>query len=239
MRLSHVITHLSLPVDRDREAARLCAAKYRSRVPAATTGRAGRRPLLRTLGVGACVVIAGCRATPPADTTPPAQTTAPNPPALIAACCGYDDASIMTQIRRYETTAASERPPELAMVPYRLTSGITRRDRIVIEDAAAWARIWPTVVGSHSPRPPLPAVDFEREAIVIASMGGRSSGGFTISIDSARVAGDTITLVVTERSPGRTCGTTAALTSPIALARVTRPRVPIRFAEQTAVTDCD
>jgi hypothetical protein len=192
----------------------------------------------RVLAPAAIIAIAGCTATPSADTAPPSQSVTPGNPVLIAACCGHDDASIMEQMRRYEATPEGQRPPELAVLPYRMTSGITRRDRIFIQDAATWARVWPGLVGSHSPKPPLPAVDFEREAIVIASMGQRSSGGYTISIDSARTAGDTITLVVTERSPGRSCGTTAALSSPVALARVTRPTVPIRFVEKTVVTDC-
>jgi hypothetical protein len=192
---------------------------------------------IRVLGI-AVVMSVACRVTPSADSTPPTQTITPGSPALIAACCGSDDESIMEQMRRYEATPERERPPELAMLPYRMTSGITRRDRIVIEDGAAWARIWPEIVGSHSPKPPLPFVDFEREAIVVASMGGRASGGYIISFDSARSAGDTLVLVVTERSPGRTCGTTAALSSPVALARVTRVRVPIRFVERTVETNC-
>jgi hypothetical protein len=192
----------------------------------------------RTCGAAALIAIAGCSQTPSADTATRTQSVTPANPALIGACCGADDATIMEQMRRYETTPESQRPAELAIFPYRMTSGITRKDRIVIQDAAAWARIWPEVVGSHSPKPSLPAVNFEGEAIVIASMGRRSSGGYTISIDSARTAGDPITLIVTERSPGRTCGTTAALSSPVALARVTRPRVPIRFVERTVVTDC-
>jgi hypothetical protein len=184
------------------------------------------------------IVMAGCGVAPSAEPTPPPRSVTQDSPVLIAACCGSDDASIMVQMRRYEATPESQRPAELAIFPYRMTSGITRRDRIVIEDAVAWARVWPELVGSHSPVPPLPTVDFEHEAIVIASMGRRSSGGYTISIDSARLAGDTITLVVTERSPGGTCGTTAALSSPVAVARVTRPRVPVRYVEKTVVTDC-
>lgn len=204
-----------------------------------TGARPTRARLLAIAAVIAFVAaIAGCRATTPAaDTTAPDERAAQLPPALIAACCPQDDASIMALMRRFEATAPDERPPELAILPYRLTSGITRAERIVVEDAAAWERLWPELLRSHSPAP-LPRVDFAREAIVVATMGQRATGGYTISIDGAQVAGDTITLVVTSRSPGRTCGTTAALSSPMALARVTRPRVPIRFVERAVVTDC-
>ena len=60
----------------------------------------------------------------------------------------------MALMRRHEATAERERPPELAILWYRTSSGITRRDRIVVEDAAAWERLWPELVGSHRPVPP-------------------------------------------------------------------------------------
>lgn len=144
----------------------------------------------------------------------------------------------MQQMQRHETTPEASRTPEVAVFPYRMTSGIARRDRIVVEDAATWARIWPELVGSHSPKPALPPADFSREVIVIVSMGQRSSGGYSITIDSAVTTNGVVSLVVTEHSPGRTCGTTAALSSPIALARLAKPAAPIRFIEKTAVTDC-
>lgn len=178
---------------------------------------------------------AACQPAPSADPEPVRPGAGE---ALVHSCCPFDDAAIMEVMRRYEATAESARTPELALVPYRMTSGITRRDRIVIRDAAEWARVWPEVVGSHSPKPPLPAVDFARETIVLASMGQRSAGGYVVRIDSAGVAGDTVILAVTERSPGPTCGTTAALSSPIALARVMRANATIRFVEKTDASDC-
>jgi hypothetical protein len=188
------------------------------------------------------VIICGCRPAPPTDnpSPPPAGpgTGAAAQQILLGACCGSEDSTIMQQMQRYESTPEESRSPEVAVFPYRMTSGITRRDRIVIEDEATWARIWPEIVGSHSPKPPLPRVDFAREVIVIASMGQRSSGGYVISIDSALARDGGVSVVVTERSPGRTCGTTAALSSPVALARIARQASPIRFVEKTAVTDC-
>jgi hypothetical protein len=171
---------------------------------------------------------------PSADTTPPGNSAGP----LVLSCCGDNDALIMAQMRMYETTPEAHRSPEVAVFPYRMNSGITRRDRIIVRDGAAWNALWPELLGSHSPVPVAPAADFSRETIVVASMGQRSSGGYSVTIDSAGVAGDTVVLAVTERSPGRTCGTTAALSSPIALARVMRPRAVIRFVEKTVVTDC-
>lgn len=183
-------------------------------------------------------VVIACRPDPVAEGPPPPPgATGPASP-LLGSCCGHTDAMIMKQTALHESTPEANQTPEVAVVPYRTTSGIVKRERIVIEDSAAWAALWPRVVGSHSPRPPLPRVDFSREVIVIASMGQQSSGGFTITIDTATTMGDTLRLNITQRSPGPTCMTTAALSFPIALARVVRPKPPIQFIERTDVTDC-
>lgn len=168
----------------------------------------------------------------------PGDAASPPPRTIMAACCGASDSAAIEEQRRYESMAGAERPPEVAVVPYRTTSGVTVRDRMVVSDPTSWSKVWLNVVMSHSPTPPVPPANFDRETIVIVAMGQRSTGGYIISIDSAAVAGDTVTLVVTERSPGRTCGTTAALSSPVAIARIFRPRATIRFDERTAVTDC-
>ena len=157
---------------------------------------------------------------------------------LVLSCCGDSDSLIMAQMRMYETTGEARRTPEVAVFPYRLNGGFTTRQRLIVRDQAAWTRAWTDVVGSHTPIPATPVADFARETIVIASMGQRNSGGYSVSIDSAGVAGDTVILAVTERSPGRTCGTTGALTQPIALARVLRPNAVVRFVEKSVVTDC-
>ena len=121
---------------------------------------------------------------------------------------------------------------------YQYNSGITTRDRVAVTDAGAWSKLWVEIVAPFSPTPALPPADFNTETIVVASMGQKPSGGYGIAIDSAGVAGDTVILAVTESSPGPTCGTTAALTAPVAIARVLRPRAIIRFVEKTAKTDC-
>jgi hypothetical protein len=184
-------------------------------------------------------VVTGCQMRTVSDGPDQPASTPADDRQPIGTCCAVQDDSIMAQLRRYEATEPAARPPELAIVPYRHTSGIETRERIVVTDSAAWASLWTRIMGSHSPRPPLPRVDFTREMIVVASMGTRSSGGFSIVFDSAYSRSDTLFLRVTERSPGPTCGTTAALTAPVALARLSRTSLPIGFAETKAVVACD
>src|SRR6185503_15540490 len=93
------------------------------------------------------------------------------PAVVVRSCCSDDDAELAAQQQAYEKTPASERPAEIAAFPFRINSGITVRDRMVISDPTAWSKIWLNIVAGHSPTPPLPAVDFDRETIVLAAMG--------------------------------------------------------------------
>ena len=100
------------------------------------------------------------------------------------------------------------------------------------------ATLWPRILGTHSPKPRAPRVDFTQEMLIVASMGRRATGGYVIAIDSVAVRDDTLRVLVREQSPGPLCGTTAALSSPVALARVRRSDLPVAFTTRNVVRDC-
>ena len=177
----------------------------------------------------------------PAENPEPAESPTPGTsgvPRILGWCCPTTDSAIIALIARYEATPPADRSPEVAMVGYRHSSGFDTRQQFVVRDSAAWSTTWTTLLGSHSPKPPLPSVDFSREMLVVASMGTRSSGGYSVGIDSAFVARDTLFFRVIETSPGARCGTTAALTSPVGLARVERSDLPVGFATSSVVSEC-
>ncbi len=159
-------------------------------------------------------------------------------PRLLGACCPNTDAAIYALMRQYESTAAAARPPELAILPYRISSGLVDRRQIAIRDSESWAATWDRIVGRSRPTPPLPAVDFSKEMLVVASMGSRPTGGYTVMIEEVTVAGSTLVVFVREQSPGRTCGVTDAVSAPVALARLVRSELPVRFVTRSVVRDC-
>lgn len=117
-------------------------------------------------------------------------------------------------------------------------SGITTRQRLVIRDAATWADVWPQIAGSVQPLPPAPAVDFASDLVIVAAMGTRRTGGYSISIDEVRVASEDAWISVTETSPGSGCIVTQALTAPVAVAVMTRFAGRARFLEHRSVRVC-
>lgn len=192
--------------------------------------------------ITACIV-AGAACTPgPDPDAPPSDSAAPargpTTARVLGSCCPGTDSAIIALMARYESTQELDRPAELAALAYRMTSGLTEAERIVVKDSAAWATLWPRIVGSHRPMARVPSVDFSKEMLLVASMGTQRTGGYTIRIDSVSVVNDSIRVVVIERSPGPRCGTTAALSHPAALARLERSALPVTFMTRAVVHDC-
>src|SRR5687767_304673 len=91
---------------------------------------------LRSLSVTVFVIIAtSCNPRPERD-APSRDSAAISPssalsPQVFGACCPDTDAELTALMQRYETTPERERSPELALWPYRMTSGIPDQQRIV------------------------------------------------------------------------------------------------------------
>ena len=117
-------------------------------------------------------------------------------------------------------------------------SAIGERQRLVIRDAQAWSQFWVRAHGSLTPRPDVPNIDFTTNIVVAAAMGSRPSGGYTVAIDAMYELESTLYAVVTERSPGAGCVTTAALTAPVIAVRVARPGAQVSFVEREEIIDC-
>src|SRR3712207_573666 len=99
--------------------------------------------VLSLVGIAACTPVA-----PPGGQAP----------RVLGVCCPETDAAIISLMREYENTPQSARPPELAVLPYRISSGLREREQLVVLDEASWAALWPRIVGSHRPAPAAPAV---------------------------------------------------------------------------------
>jgi hypothetical protein len=116
-------------------------------------------------------------------------------------------------------------------------SGFTDRVRIILGDSAEWRDFWLRTY-SLGNIPARPTVDFEREVVVGVAMGRRATGGYSIHIDSARTAATGVEIFVRSVSPGRRCGTTAALTEPAAAAAIPRTSLSPRIIEMADTVRC-
>ncbi|MDY6816855.1 MAG: protease complex subunit PrcB family protein [Pseudomonadota bacterium] len=75
--------------------------------------------------------------------------------------------------------------------------------------------------GRTLPLAPLRAVDFEREQVVLAALGQKPTGGYSVTLVSSAIEDDTLELSVRIREPQPGVVVTQALTTPCAAIAVT------------------
>ena len=132
-----------------------------------------------------------------------------------------------------------ERRPIPEPATGRVDTGISGRQRSVVRDAATWAQLWRTITSGYSPAPPVPELDFDSEMAIVAAMGTRPSGGYSIHIDEVREADGQLHVEVREVSPGPNCLVSFAMTAPVVAVRVARRDGPVTFVEHAETVDCD
>jgi hypothetical protein len=121
--------------------------------------------------------------------------------------------------------------------PYPFThySGLTDSTRIVVRDANTWATTWSAIWRNSSPEPALPSIDFGEEMLIVAALGTRSSGGYSILVDGAYQRADHIEVVIRKVSPGKRCLVPTAITEPVDIVRLPRSSQPVQYRELSVV----
>jgi hypothetical protein len=118
-------------------------------------------------------------------------------------------------------------------------SSIDDRQRLVIRDAEALRLFWANAITNRVPAPELPAVDFENEMVIAASMGRRGTGGYSIDIEQVKESGGELNVIVVETSPGAGCFLTQALTAPVIAVKIPKSDATVKFEERTVTQDCN
>lgn len=132
------------------------------------------------------------------------------------------------EMRRFDETVTGR---------LRFGSGLTQPVRAVVRSEAEWAALWRRITTGQSPAL-LPPVDFRREMLLVAAMGARPTGGYTVRIVSAIDRGAEIEARAVQTAPGRRCGAIAAVTEPADVVRVTRSDKPVRWVVRAEITQC-
>lgn len=147
---------------------------------------------------------------------------------LLAAACGSGGPTYAGE-GRLDVRGAQRIEVRAVTAPI-YYSGIAARGRDVVRTQARWQAVWAQMWRNSRPQPDLPAVDFDHEAVVVAAMGSRSSGGYAITVDSATATASDVFVFVTERSPGP--GFVAAvITAPVHVVAIPADGRAVRFHE--------
>lgn len=153
--------------------------------------------------------------------------------ALAAASCSK---SPLEPSRITAPLTLSRFSPPNASLSY--NSGFVESRRLVVQDATTWREVWGEIWRNVSPAPALPSVDFSRETVVVAALGQRPTGGFSIFVESATDRNGDIVVRIRSVAPGPNCVTTQALTQPVDAARLSRQAQGVTLEEVAETTSC-
>src|SRR6202035_822852 len=109
--------------------------------------------------------------------------------------------------------------------------------RVVVRDAATWARVWADLQAGSSLQDTPPAVDFSREMLVVAAMPTQSCVA-KVSVRSIVRAGDgSLAVDVLEQPPAANC---RCMTSerPFHVVSLARTDAQVRFSVEISPRSC-
>ena len=108
------------------------------------------------------------------------------------------------------------------------TSGIAGRRAEIISRQSPWIEAWDQVTAGQSPKPPLPAVNFDESILVFVAGGELSNSCSDIRIESVnRVDGALEVSILEERRPNCTCP--AIVVRPVHIVSVPRAATGASF----------
>ncbi|MBZ0271488.1 protease complex subunit PrcB family protein, partial [bacterium] len=96
-------------------------------------------------------------------------------------------------------------------------SGLTRGDMRVVRQDAAFDELWTRLWATRAQPPPRPAIDFARQVVVTVALGTQPTGGHGVRIESVRLAGSVLTVVVLETHPRPGAVVTQSMTQPFSV----------------------
>jgi hypothetical protein len=83
----------------------------------------------------------------------------------------------------------------------RWQTAIYTRRREAIRDSSRWRALWADMRRNFYPPGQLPVVDFSREMVIFAAMGGRPTMGYAVIIHEVLQRADTLFVVLRETCP--------------------------------------
>jgi hypothetical protein len=111
-------------------------------------------------------------------------------------------------------------------------SGFQVPQELFVSSLKDWVDTWATRQGSATPKRPHPAVEFDKEVVLVATLGSKNTGGYAIEITRIIKTKDDIQVFVKRTAPAEGAKSATMLTSPFVLARMKKPDRPVTFVDE-------
>ncbi len=117
-------------------------------------------------------------------------------------------------------------------------SGVEDKRELLINTNDEYQKLMNEVYKNLDQMPRIPVVDFTKNSLVAVFIGNRSSGGFMVIIDSITEGSKSISVNVTESTPGKNCVVTEAITRPYTIVKIPKTEKKPIFKTKQIVKDC-
>ena len=117
-------------------------------------------------------------------------------------------------------------------------SGIQTQQGTLILDATSWQAAWDNIFANHAPdqKPPLPAINFDSNVVVLAAAGMTPTQLFSFQITEVRVTGGSLHVRVESVWPS--CGGLPVETTPVHVISVPHVATKAHFTFVNTSDDC-
>lgn len=108
-------------------------------------------------------------------------------------------------------------------------SGIRTRRGEVITSADVWQRTWDEINATISPKPALPAIDFERSILLLAALGEQGDACKRVAIERVERTSGALRVSVKETRPPASCVCPPVTVQPVQVVSVARAATAATF----------
>ena len=119
-----------------------------------------------------------------------------------------------------------------------LSGGLTEQKTEVVFTQQDLEALWSQIYESVEPKPPVPTVDFNRQAVIAAFSGTQPGGGNSIAVKSVEENAETVTITFKRTAPGQNCMTISAITKPYIIIALDNTGKQFITATETELRDC-
>ncbi len=118
-------------------------------------------------------------------------------------------------------------------------SGYTQAQNFVINDQAAWSKVWTLAFcSSPNPCPDVPVVNFASRTVLAVFMGQKPILGYQINITQVSRIGPNVLVAIDATVPAQTCGGLTALVFPSHIVDIQKTNAKVFFNAKTLIKSC-
>jgi hypothetical protein len=126
----------------------------------------------------------------------------------------------------------AQTPVSFTTIQKGIYSGVREPLQVVIRSQQEWAALWSRHASGRHPAAPPPDIDFSAEMVVGLFLGEKSTGGYSVEITTAELAGSRLHVYYRERSPARDALVTQVMTQPHHLIRLPKSEAAAVFIQE-------